>query len=167
MAIKHILVPSDFSQTAKSALTCALSIAKTSSAKITLLHIVTVYNDDPYRDDQPFPSLEEYYEQMEQKADGLFKKETKKIPLKNLIGLLKYEKRNSSRAFKEYLGETIEIAQEIGKREGLLPEDKQIIANLANVINLKELKEKVRKIKNLQIKQFLEKYVLKYIKKKQ
>ena len=75
MAIKHILVPSDFSQTAKSALTCALSIAKTSSAKITLLHIVTVYNDDPYRDDQPFPSLEEYYEQMEQKADGLFEKE--------------------------------------------------------------------------------------------
>jgi len=75
MAIKHILVPSDFSQTAKSALTCALSIAKTSGAKITLLHIVTVYNDDPYRDDQPFPSLEEYYEQMEQKADGLFEKE--------------------------------------------------------------------------------------------
>jgi len=45
-------------------------------------------------------------------------KDTKKVPLKNLRGLYKYEKNSPSVAFKEYLGEAIEIAQEIGRREG-------------------------------------------------
>ncbi|NCO05403.1 MAG: glycosyltransferase, partial [Candidatus Magasanikbacteria bacterium] len=61
--------------------------------------------------------------------NNLFKEdETKKVPLKQLKGLYKYEKRNSANAFKEYLGEAVEIAQEIGRREGLLPEDYQAIA---------------------------------------
>jgi len=94
-------------------------------------------------------------------------KKTKKVPLKQLVGLYKYEKRNSVNAFKEYLGEAVEIAQEIGRREGLLPEDGRIITSLVNVINFKELSKKVRKIQNVKVKQFLEKYVLKYVKKTQ
>lgn len=91
------------------------------------------------------------------------KKETKKIPLRGLVGLYKYEKHGSSNAFKEYLGEAVEIAQEIGRREGLLPADKQIIDRLTRITDFSELKEKVRKIHNKQIRQFFEKYVLKYI----
>ena len=72
MSIKHILVPSDFSATATHALGNALNIAKLHDAKITLLHVVTVYNDDPYSEEQPFPDLEKFYEQLEQKAAGLF-----------------------------------------------------------------------------------------------
>jgi pyruvate dehydrogenase complex dehydrogenase (E1) component len=90
--------------------------------------------------------------------------ETKKIPLKKLRGLYKYEKRNSANAFKEYLGEAVEIAQEIGKREGLLPRDYQIIAQIPKVTSLDELKAKIKAISNRHIRQFLEKYVLRYIK---
>ena len=100
--------------------------------------------------------------------NDLFDEEkTKKVPLKQLVGLYKHEKRNSANAFKEYLNEAVEIAQEIGRREGLLPEDRRIIASLANVINFKELSKKVRKIQSVKVKQFLEKYVLKYVKKSQ
>jgi glycosyltransferase involved in cell wall biosynthesis len=92
------------------------------------------------------------------------KRETKKVPLKGLTGLYKYEKHGSSNAFKEYLGEAIEIAQQIGRQEGLLPADKQIIDRLSRITDFSELKEKVRKIHNKQIRQFFDKYILKYIK---
>lgn len=91
-------------------------------------------------------------------------KETKKIPLKQLKGLLKYEKRNSVNAFKEYVVEGVEIAQEIGRREGLLPRDYRIIGQIAKVTNLKELKNKIKEIANKNVRRFLEKYVLNYIK---
>lgn len=90
--------------------------------------------------------------------------ETKKIPLKKLRGLYKYEKRNSTNAFKEYLGEAVEIAQEIGKREGLLPRDYQIITQISKATNFKELKTKIENISNKNVRQFFEKYVLIYIK---
>ncbi|KUK79784.1 MAG: glycosyl transferase [Microgenomates bacterium 39_7] len=97
--------------------------------------------------------------------NNLFKEgETKKVPLKQLRGLYKYEKRNSANAFKEYLGEAVEIAQEIGRREGLLPEDYQAIVRISKVANLKELKIRIKNIKNKNVKRFLEKYILNYIK---
>lgn len=90
--------------------------------------------------------------------------ETKKIPLKKLRSLYKYEKRNLTNAFKEYLSEAVEIAQEIGKREGLLPRDYQIITQISKATNFKELKTKIENISNKNIRQFFEKYVLTYIK---
>lgn len=97
--------------------------------------------------------------------NGLFaESETKKVPLKHLRGLYKYEKRNSTNAIKEYLGEAVEIAQEIGKREGLLPRDYQIIAQISKVTSFNELNAKIRSISNKHLRQFLEKYVLKYMK---
>ena len=91
-------------------------------------------------------------------------KETKKVSLKGLRGLYKYEKRSSVNAFKEYIGEAVEIAQEIGRREGLLPEDYQAISQISKIANFKELKIKVKDITNKNIRQFFEKYVLKYVK---
>ncbi|PIP31381.1 hypothetical protein COX24_03925 [bacterium (Candidatus Gribaldobacteria) CG23_combo_of_CG06-09_8_20_14_all_37_87_8] len=90
--------------------------------------------------------------------------ETKKVPLKKLRGLYKYEKHNSITAFKEYLGEAVEIAQEIGKREGLLPKDYEIIAQISKVTNFKELKTKIENISNKNVRQFFEKYALHYAK---
>ena len=89
---------------------------------------------------------------------------TKKVPLKQLRGLYKYEKRNPANAFKEYLGEAVEIAQEIGKREGLLPKDYEIIAQISKVTNFKELKTKIENISNKNVRQFFEKYALHYAK---
>jgi len=79
-----------------------------------------------------------------------------------LRGLYKYEKHNSATAFKEYLDEAVEIARELGRREGLLLEDQQIITKIVKVANFQKLKSLVKEIKNKRVKQFLEKYVLKY-----
>lgn len=89
---------------------------------------------------------------------------TKKVPLKHLRGLYKYEKRNSANAIKEYLGEAVEIAQEIGRKEGLLPRDYQIIAQISKVTSLNELNAKIKAISDRHLRQVLEKYVSKYMK---
>ncbi len=91
-------------------------------------------------------------------------KETKKIPLGQLRGLYKYEKRNSANAFKEYLGEAVEIAQEIGRREGLLPKDYQAIAQISKVTDFKELEIRIKNITNKNVRWFFEKYVSRYVK---
>lgn len=78
-----------------------------------------------------------------------------KVPLVGLKGLYKYEKYSPTKAFREYLRATIEIAQEIGRIDGLLPEDRQIIAGLADVTNFEELRKRVGKIRNIPIRQFL------------
>ena len=85
-----------------------------------------------------------------------------KVPLVGLRGLYKYEKHSPTKAFREYLGAAIEIAQEIGRIDGLLPEDRQIIAGLADATNFEELRSRVRKIRNVPIRHLLEKYVLNY-----
>jgi hypothetical protein len=62
------------------------------------------------------------------------------------------------------LGEAVEIAQEIGRKEGLLPKDYQIITQIPKVANFNELKFKVKNITNKNVRQFFEKYILNYIK---
>lgn len=49
-----------------------------------------------------------------------FKKNTVKVPLRDLKGLLKYEKRNAPTAIKEYTGEAIEIVWEKAKNKSEL-----------------------------------------------
>ncbi len=85
-----------------------------------------------------------------------------KVPLVGLRGLYKYEKYAPTKAFREYLGAAIEIAQEIGRIDGLLPEDRQIVARLGSVTNFETLRTKVSEIRSAQVRQFLEEYVLKY-----
>ncbi len=92
------------------------------------------------------------------------KKKTKRIPLKGLKGLYKYEKRNSLDTFKEYLGEVVDIAQEIARQESLPFEEYDIISKLAKTANIKDLKGKIQKIKSKKIKHFLSKYLVKYMK---
>ena len=70
----------------------------------------------------------------------------------------------SKKVFKEYFGKVIKIAQEIGKREGLLPEDYKTIAKIAKAVNFKELKSKVKEIKNKKVKRYFNKYIIKYVK---
>jgi len=86
-----------------------------------------------------------------------------KVPLVGLRGLYKYEKYTPTRAFREYLGAAIEIAQEISRIDGLLPEDGQIIAGLRDVMDPEELSNRIRKIHNIPIRRFLEKYILSYL----
>ena len=85
-----------------------------------------------------------------------------KVPLTNLRGLYKYEKHPPAKAIREYIGEAIEVAQELGRREGLLPEDRQIIIGLKDVTNFDVLKIRIAKIRNASIRHYLEEHVLRY-----
>lgn len=99
--------------------------------------------------------------------NGLFDdKETRKIPLKQLKGLFKYQKRSLPKdALREYLNEAVEIAREIGKREKWLLKDKVVVERLRNARTITELKSRVEQIYNKSVKQFFEKYILIYIDK--
>lgn len=89
----------------------------------------------------------------------------KKITLLKLNGLYKHEKRSAAQAVKEYLDEGVEIAKELARQEKLRAEDLKIIDRLKQAASIKELQEVVAKISNLQVREYLEKYVLKYLKK--
>lgn len=89
----------------------------------------------------------------------------KKISLLKLNGLCKYKKRPPVLAVKEYLDEGVEIAKELARQEKLRAEDLKIIDRLKQAASIKELQEVVEKISNLQVREYLEKYVLKYLKK--
>ncbi|MFH0943522.1 MAG: glycosyltransferase family 2 protein [Candidatus Beckwithbacteria bacterium] len=91
------------------------------------------------------------------------KQPIKKVKLLKLYGLYKHEKRPPTQAIKEYLEEGVEIAKEIAKQEKLRPEDIQIINRLKKAKTFKELKEVVEKISNLKVREYLNKYVLKYL----
>ncbi len=68
MNIKHILVPSDFYETSRMAFDHAVALARRFSARISLLHVITLFDDDPYNTETAFPPLEEYYRTLEQHA---------------------------------------------------------------------------------------------------
>ena len=91
-------------------------------------------------------------------------KKTAKVSLKGLKSLYKYQKRKPAQAVQEYLNEAVEIAQEIGRREVLLPSDKEIIRGLAKVTNLVQLREKIKALQSKKLKLVFSKYVLKYLK---
>lgn len=95
--------------------------------------------------------------------DHFKNKKVIKTPLINLIGLYKYEKYPFRYAFKEYRNAAVEIARELSRKQTLLPEDLKIIENLNKVTNLRDLKDKILAIKNKKIKDYLKKYILKYI----
>jgi hypothetical protein len=84
------------------------------------------------------------------------------VPLTGLRGLYKYEKYPPAKAIREYIGEAIEVAREMGRKESLLPEDRQIIAGLKEVMDLDTLKIRITRIRNASVRQYLEEYVLRY-----
>jgi len=77
MKLNNILVPSDFSENAEQAVLHAMTLAAEFDAKITLFHVVTVYDDDPYSAEQAFPKIDDFYKHLESQADEYFKKTIK------------------------------------------------------------------------------------------
>ena len=97
--------------------------------------------------------------------NGLYsRKETKKIPLYGLKAPYKYEK-NPQTALNEYLNEGIEIAKVIAKKRVLPQSDFRILRELEKMADLKSLEHKVREISDTEIRDILEKYILKYIRR--
>ncbi|MFQ5640261.1 MAG: universal stress protein [bacterium] len=66
--IKKILMPTDFSKNANQALRYAALLADRLRAELTLLHVVTLYQDDSNDPDYHFPDLKEIYGKLEKSA---------------------------------------------------------------------------------------------------
>jgi len=66
--ITHILLPTDFSECAEQAFGLATMLAKRFSARLTTLHIITAFDDDPYNPEKKFPDLQKYYQELEKRA---------------------------------------------------------------------------------------------------
>jgi len=98
--------------------------------------------------------------------NGLFTRdETKKMALPGLRGLYKYEKQNPQEALNSYIKEGIEIARVIGNKRVLPESDFRVLRELQNITELKTFQRKIKDISNKELRQILEKYVLRYIKK--
>ena len=98
--------------------------------------------------------------------NGLFSKnETKKVPLPGLVGLYKYEKESPQDAFSSYIKAGIEIAKVIGNKRVLPKSDFKILRELENITDFRELQRKIQEISDTELKDILEKYILRYIKR--
>ena len=68
MQLEKILMPTDFSACANSALAHAVDLAEHFDAELHLLHVVVLHQEDPYSPGQAFPGLEELHLRMEEAA---------------------------------------------------------------------------------------------------
>lgn len=97
--------------------------------------------------------------------NGLFsKKETKKTSLYGLSAPYKYEK-NPQTALNEYIKEGVEIARIIGRKRVLPKSDFKILQELESIADLKVLEDKIREISDTGVRDILEKYILRYVRK--
>lgn len=98
--------------------------------------------------------------------NGLFpKKETKKIPLPGLVGLYKYEKESQQEAFTSYIKAGLEIAKVIGNKRVLPKSDFKILRELEDITDFRVLQRKIQEISDTEVRDILEKYILKYIRR--
>ncbi|AKM79544.1 MAG: Glycosyl transferase [Candidatus Beckwithbacteria bacterium GW2011_GWB1_47_15] len=86
------------------------------------------------------------------------------VALKGLWGLFKYQKRGQ-KGFKEMWEEFKEVAAEL-KRQGKLPStDIKLIKKIRQTTSWEEIEDKVAEIDNRDLREFLQKYVLTYLKR--
>jgi len=71
MEIRHILFPTDFSDEARAALPHALEIARRFDGRITLLHVTTLFTDDPSDPQYREFSQGEFEERIEKQLEGI------------------------------------------------------------------------------------------------
>lgn len=89
------------------------------------------------------------------------------VPLVGLNSIFKYQKRSLPVAVREYLNEAVEVALEIGKREGIRAEERLRVKNILKSTNLKEFRSNIKLIRNRRISRFLNSYLNLYSKLKE
>jgi len=73
MRLQKILMPTDFSDCANSALTHALFLAQHLGAELHILHVVVLHAEDPFDPAAQFPDPDEIYRRMQEIAAGEMK----------------------------------------------------------------------------------------------
>ena len=98
--------------------------------------------------------------------NGLFSKnETKKVPLHGLVGLYKYEKESPQEALSSYIRAGVEIARVIGNKRVLPKSDFKILRELEDITDFRVLQRKIWEISDTEVRDILEKYILRYIRR--
>ncbi|MBN1540727.1 universal stress protein [candidate division KSB1 bacterium] len=67
---RHILVPRDFSTPARNALDWGVYWARRFNARLTMMHVVTVFDDDPYNPQRDRDDWRDFYRKIEGLADA-------------------------------------------------------------------------------------------------
>ncbi|RMH17320.1 MAG: universal stress protein [Acidobacteria bacterium] len=70
MKVKNILMPTDFSSCANAALDCAIFLAEQYDARLTLLHVLVLHEEDPADPAYHFPDGEELVARLRRVARG-------------------------------------------------------------------------------------------------
>lgn len=68
--IEKILFPTDFSEPSNHALPYAVALAATYGAKLYVLHVITLFEHDPYEPHHTFPDLNGYRKQIQAAAEA-------------------------------------------------------------------------------------------------
>lgn len=72
--VQKILLPTDFSDCARAALTQAIFLANQFDAELHLLHVVELHDDDPFHPSAQFPDADELYSHLVKIAQSEMKK---------------------------------------------------------------------------------------------
>jgi glycosyltransferase involved in cell wall biosynthesis len=96
--------------------------------------------------------------------NGVFnKKETKKVVIPGLLSLPKYRKFDQNTALNTYLKESVDIVRVLLDKKYISMRSAKILKELENVTEMKLLKQKIKEIPDLELREILEKYILRHI----
>lgn len=91
------------------------------------------------------------------------KDETKKVVIKGLLSLPKYQKLDQNTALNTYIKEGVDIARVLTDKSILSKQGAKILKELEDVSEVKTLKKKIKEIPDIEVRQTLEKYILRHI----
>jgi glycosyltransferase involved in cell wall biosynthesis len=92
-------------------------------------------------------------------------KNVKVVKLVGLNALTKHKKHGTNIAMREYYEEGMEIIKQLVKQTKLSPEDKKIFKDLKKITKLEEIEKRVKRIKNKELKEFILKNLIGYLRK--
>lgn len=85
--------------------------------------------------------------------NGIFNSnEVIRVPLKYVTHVWKHKKHDRKTAIKKYIQMWTDIAEEVGKQEGLLPRDYDTIVGLRKIKDTKEIILRINEISNRRVK---------------
>lgn len=96
--------------------------------------------------------------------NGAFnKKETKKVVITGLLSLPKYRKFDQNTALNTYLKESVDIVRVLLDKKYISMRSAKILKELENVTEIQSLKNKIKEIPDLELREILEKYILRHL----
>lgn len=91
------------------------------------------------------------------------KSETKRVVVEGLLSLPKYRKLDQNTALNTYTKEGVDIARVLTNKEVISMQGAKVLKELEEVTDLQLLKKKIKEIPDLELRELLEKYILRHL----